>query len=158
MTNPIPAGSENPIPHLIVSDCNAAIEFYKNAFGAEEVCRMPTPDGGKIMHAEVAIGKHLIYLCDDFPEMCGGKTRDPLKLGGSPVTIHCYVEDCGASIAKAEQAGATVTMPAQDMFWGDRYGTIADPFGHAWSFATHIKDMTPEEITAAGAAAFAEWE
>lgn len=154
MTSPIPAGAENPIPHLVVSDCNAALEFYKKAFGAEEVCRMPTPDGSKIMHAEIKIGKHLIFVADDFPEFCGGVSRDPLKLGATPVSIHRYVEDCDAAIAAAEEAGARVTMPATDMFWGDRYGTISDPFGHTWSLATHIKDMTPEEIAEAGAAAF----
>jgi len=154
MTNPIPANADYPIAHLVVSDAAAALDFYSKAFGAEEVCRMAMPDGSKIMHAEMTIGKHLIFLAEDFPEMCGGVSRDPKKLGASPVTIHRYVEDCDAAIAQAEKAGATVIMPAQDMFWGDRYGTIADPFGHSWSLATRVKDMTPEEMNEAAAAAF----
>lgn len=154
MTSPIPAGAEGVLPHLVVSDCSAAIEFYKKAFDAEEVCRMPLPDGSKIMHAEVRIGSQLIFLCDDFPEMCGGVSRDPKTLGATPVTLHRYVEDCDAAIAKAEKAGASITMPAADMFWGDRYGIVSDPFGHSWSLATHLKDMTPEEMNEAAAAAF----
>ncbi len=154
MTTPIPPGEDGIIPHLVVSNAAAAIEFYTNAFGAQELFRLPMPGGDKIMHAQVKIGKTTVYLCDDFPEMCDGQTRDPKKLGASPVTIHQYVEDVDAAIAKAEKAGATVRMPAEDMFWGDRYGMVADPFGHDWSFATHVKDMTPEEIAQAGATAF----
>lgn len=153
MTNPIP--QTGIIPHLVVNDANAAIDFYTRAFGAEELCRMPAPDGKKLMHAELKIGDNLVYLCDDFPEMCGGRERAATALGGSPVTVHQYVKDCDAAIDLAERAGATVTMPAADMFWGDRYGNVTDPFGHHWSFATHIKDMTPEEMAEAAAGAFA---
>jgi uncharacterized glyoxalase superfamily protein PhnB len=154
MAKPIPEGCEGLIPHLVVNDGAAAIDFYKKALGAEELFRMPAPDGKKLMHAEIRVGGKVIFLCDDFPEMCGGKSRTPKSLGGSPVTIHQYVKDCDAAIKKAERAGATVTMPAADMFWGDRYGTVTDPFGHAWSFATHIKDLTPAEMAKAAEAAF----
>ncbi|MBX3352546.1 MAG: VOC family protein [Phycisphaeraceae bacterium] len=141
------------VPHLVVDGAAKALEFYAKAFGAEETCRMPSPDG-RLMHAEMTIGDQTIFLCDDFPEYCGGKSRTPTALGGSTVTIHRYVKDCDAAIAKAEKAGATVLMPAEDMFWGDRYGSVTDPFGHTWSFATHIKDMTPDEMAEAGKAAF----
>jgi len=154
MTAPVPPGHEGFVPHIVVHNANEAIEFYKNAFDAEEIGRMPTPDGSKLMHAEIKIAGRPVYLCDDFPEMCGGKSRTPKALGNTPVTIHQYVEDCDAAINKAEQAGATVTMPPADMFWGDRYGKVQDPFGHSWSFATHIKDVTLEEMEQAAAAAF----
>jgi PhnB protein len=97
-----------------------------------------------------------VFLADDFPEYCGGKAQSPQALGGTPVTIHRYVEDCDAAIQRAERAGATVKMPAQDMFWGDRYGVVTDPFGHVWSFATHISDPTPDQIAQAAEAAFAQ--
>ncbi len=153
MTAPIPAGHEGLIAHIVVSNGNEAIEFYKKAFGAEEFCRSAAPDG-KIMHAELRIGGAVLYLCDDFPEYCGGQSRSPLTLGTSPVTLHQYVTDCDAALQRAAEAGATLTMPATDMFWGDRYGTVTDPYGHVWSFGTHVKDMTPEEISEAAAAAF----
>lgn len=156
MAQAIPPGCEGPIPHLVVDGAAEAIEFYKKAFGAEEVARMPAPDGQRLMHAEITIGGNLIYLCDDFPDMGDGNARTPKALGGSPITIHRFVEDCDAAIKRAADAGATVAMPAQDMFWGDRYGKIVDPFGHEWSIATHIKDMTPEEMAKAGEQAFAQ--
>lgn len=155
MTNPIPAGQDGLIPHLVCDPCADAIEFYKKAFGAEEVCRMPAPGGDKLMHAQVKINGRHVFLCDDFPEYCGGQSRSPKSLGASPVTIHQYVKDCDAAIKRAADAGATVVMPATDMFWGDRYGVITDPFGHSWSLATHIKDLTPEEMAEAAGAAFA---
>ncbi len=107
------------------------------------------------MHAELKIGSSSVYLNDDFPEYSNGKSRTPTSLGGSPVVIHRYVEDCDAVVKQAEKAGAKVTMPPQDQFWGDRYGTIRDPFGHVWSFATHVKDVTPEEMARAMEEAFA---
>ncbi len=143
------------VPHLVVDGASKAMDFYAKAFGAEEICRMPAPDGKRLMHAEMKLGDQVIYLCDDFPEYCGGKSRTPSALGGSTVTIHRYTDDCDAAIAKAQKAGATVLMPAEDMFWGDRYGSVTDPFGHTWSFATHIKDMTPEEMEEAAKTAFA---
>lgn len=155
MTQPIPDGCDGLIPHLVCDPCAEAIEFYKEAFGAEEVHRAPVPDGARLMHAAIRIGDRMVYLCDDFPEFCDGQSRSPKKLGTSTVTIHQYVEDCDAAIRKAEQAGATVSMPAADMFWGDRYGSVTDPFGHQWSFATHIADPTPEEMEEAAKSAFA---
>jgi PhnB protein len=142
------------VPHLVVDGASKAMEFYAKAFGAEEICRMPAPDGKRLMHAEMKLGDQVVFLCDDFPEYCGGKSRTPSALGGSTVTIHRYTDDCDAAIAKAQKAGATVTMPPEDMFWGDRYGSVTDPFGHTWSFATHIKDMTPEEMEEAAKSAF----
>ncbi len=154
MAAPIPPGHEGLIPHLCISNAAEAIEFYKKAFGAEEICRMPSPDGSKLMHAEILIGGRPLYLADDFPEYCGGKARTPQALGASPVTVHMYVTDCDAAIKRAEAAGGTVTMPAADMFWGDRYGKVTDPFGHGWSIATHIADPTPEEMEEAAKAMF----
>ena len=156
VTGPIPAGHEGLIPHLVCDPCADAIEFYKRAFGAEEVQRVPAPDGRRIMHAAIRIGASVVFLVDDFPEFCGGKASSPEALTGTPVTIHHYVEDCDAAIKRAADAGATVLMPAQDMFWGDRYGVVTDPFGHKWSFATHVKDLTPAEVQVAMKEAFAE--
>ena len=155
-TQPIPPGHENLIPHLVCNPCSEAIEFYKKAFGAEEIHRMPAPDGRRIMHAAIRIGKSFVFLVDDFPEFCGGKSFTPAALKGTPVTIHHYVENCDAAIKRATDAGATVQMPAADMFWGDRYGVVTDPYGHKWSFATHNKDLTPAEMQAAMKDAFAQ--
>jgi uncharacterized glyoxalase superfamily protein PhnB len=152
---PIPAGHENVIPHLVCDRCAEALEFYKKAFGAEEIHRMPGPDG-RLMHAAIRIGNSFVFLADDYPEYCGGKGQSPMALQGSPVTIHRYVEDCDAAIKRAEQAGATVMMPAADMFWGDRYGAVTDPYGHKWAFATHIKDLTFEEMQEAMNEVFAQ--
>ncbi len=146
MAQPIPPGSEGLIPHLFVQGAAKAIEFYKEAFGAEELFRSPSPNSDKLMHAELTINGRVIYVNDDFPEMGSGKPRDAESLGASPVTIHQYVEDCDAAVARAEKAGVTVTMPPDDMFWGDRYATVRDPFGHEWSFATHLRDVSPQEM------------
>jgi PhnB protein len=127
------------IPHLCVNDGPAAMEFYKKAFGATEVARMPAEDGKRLMHAHLSVFDGMVYLHDDFPEYHNGKSETPKALGATPVTLHVNVPDCDAAIAKAAAAGATVTMPAQDMFWGDRYGQVVDPFGHRWSFATPVK-------------------
>ena len=153
-TQPIPPGKEQVIPHLVCDPCAQAIDFYKKAFGAEELWRMPAPDG-RVMHAELRIGTSVIFLADDFPEYCGGKASSPKALRGTRVTMHRYVQDCDAAITRAQQAGATVKMPAADMFWGDRYGVIQDPFGHNWSFGTHRQELTPEEMMAGMKAAFA---
>jgi uncharacterized glyoxalase superfamily protein PhnB len=155
-SQPIPPGLENLIPHLVCDPCSAAIEFYKKAFGAEEMHRMPAPDGKKIMHAAIRIGKSVVFLVDDFPEHCGGKSQSPRALQGTPVSLHHYVDNCDAAIKRAQDAGATVLMPAMDMFWGDRYGVVTDPYGHKWSFATHIKDLTPAEMQAEMKDAFAQ--
>lgn len=156
MTNPIPAGHEGLIPHLVCAPCADAIEFYKKAFGAEEAGRVPGPDGQRLMHAAIRIDGRMLFLVDDFPEFCEGKSETPKALGGTPVTIHRYVPDCDAAIRRAEQAGATVKMPPQDMFWGDRYGVVTDPFGHQWSFATHQRDLSPEEMVTATKEAFVQ--
>jgi uncharacterized glyoxalase superfamily protein PhnB len=139
---PIPDGYHTITPHVCVNSAAKAIEFYKQAFGAEELFRMPGP-GGKVMHAEIMIGDCHLMLNDEFPEM---GTLGPQEGSPSPVVLHLYVNDVDASMAKAEKAGAKVTMPASDMFWGDRYGQLQDPFGHRWSIATHKEDLSPEEI------------
>jgi PhnB protein len=154
-TQPIPPGHENLIPHLVCSPCSQAIDFYKKAFGAEEAHRMAGPDG-RIMHAALRIGKSIVFLVDDFPEYCEGKSETATALKGTPVTIHHFVVDCDAAIKRAQDAGATVLMPAQDMFWGDRYGVIKDPYGHKWSFGTHLKDLTPDQIRGAMKGAFSQ--
>lgn len=153
---PIPAGQEGLIPHLVCSPCSEAIEFYKKAFGAEEVSRMPAPDGRKIMHAQIRIGKSFVFLVDDFPEFCGGKSNLATANPGTPVTMHHYVENVDAAIKRAQDAGAKVQMPPADMFWGDRYGVITDPYGHKWSLATHQKDLTPEQMQAGMKEAFSK--
>jgi len=152
MVKPIPEGFHSVTPHLAVEGAAAAIDFYKKAFGAVELGRMPAGDGKRLMHAMIRIGDSVIMLADAFPEF-GGK--GPKALGGTPVTVHLYVPDSDKVFAQAVAAGATVVMPIADMFWGDRYGQLADPFGHRWSIATKKKDMTPEEMAAAGKAAMA---
>ncbi|MBX9654822.1 VOC family protein [bacterium] len=142
---PIPPGHENLIPHLVCDGAAKAIDFYTKAFGAEEIHRMPGPDG-RLMHAAMKLGNSIFFLNDDFPEYCGGAKSSPLGLKGTPVTIHRYVPSVDAAMKQAVEAGATVVMPAADMFWGDRYGIVADPFGHKWSVATHIEDMTSAEM------------
>ena len=139
---PIPDGFHTLTPHLTMKDAAAAIEFYKKAFGAVELERHHGPDGKSIMHATLKIGDSRFMLNDEFPEM-GGK--GPQTLGGSPVCMHISVAAVDEWFARAVAAGAKVTMPLADMFWGDRYGQIEDPFGHKWSLATHLEDVTPEE-------------
>jgi uncharacterized glyoxalase superfamily protein PhnB len=141
---PIPAGFHTVTPHLVCEGAADAIEFYKKAFNAVELGRMPGPDG-KLMHAQLRIGTSPIMLVDDFPDW---GSVGPKALKGSPVTIHLYVEDTDALYNQAIAAGATAKMPPADMFWGDRYGVLIDPFGHSWSIATHQRDMTPEEMQA----------
>lgn len=156
MTNPIPAGREGLIPHLVCSPASEAIAFYKRAFDAEEVSAVPAPDGVRLIHGEVKIGDAVVFLADDFPEYCGGKSQTATALGGTPVTVHRYVENVDAAFDQAVQAGATVKMPPADMFWGDRYAVVVDPFGHNWSLATHKHDPTPEEMAKAMQEAFAQ--
>ncbi len=134
-------------PHLVCAGAADAIEFYKKAFGAVEMMRLPGPQG-KLMHASVRIGDSIVMLVDEIPQ-CGA--LGPKSLKGSPVTIHLNVPDVDAIVADAVEAGAKITMPVADMFWGARYGQIEDPFGHRWSVATHIRDMSPEEIKKAAA-------
>jgi uncharacterized glyoxalase superfamily protein PhnB len=139
-------------PHLVCDGASEAIEFYKKAFGATEEGRMPGPDG-RIMHAVVRIGGAPIMLVDEMKEW---GAMGPKSLNGSPVTIHLYVDDVDAVVTRAVAAGAKVTMPVDDMFWGDRYGKLEDPFGHHWSVATHLRDLTPAEVAKAAQEAFAE--
>jgi len=139
---PIPQGMHSVTPHLVCAGAAQAIEFYKKAFGATEQNRMPGP-GGKIMHAALRIGDSTVMLADEFPEW---GSVGPKSLKGSPVTIHLYVDDADAFVARAQKAGAKVTMPVEEQFWGDRYGKIEDPFGHHWSVDTHVRDVTPEEM------------
>lgn len=142
MTQPIPEGMHSVTPHLVCEGAAEAIEFYKKAFGATEGGRLPGP-GGKIMHAQIRIGGSAVMLVDDFPEW---GSHGPKALKGSPVTIHLYVPDVDAVFNQAVAAGATVKMPVADMFWGDRYGMLIDPFGHQWSIATHKRDVSPAEM------------
>jgi PhnB protein len=139
---PIPQGMPTVTPHIVCAGASDAIDFYKKAFGAVEAARIPGPDG-KLMHGMVKINGSPVMLVDENPKwgIVGPKT-----LKGTPVTIHLYVEDVDRFVAKAVGAGAKVTMPVADMFWGDRYGVIEDPFGHHWSVATHVRDMTAEEM------------
>lgn len=143
--DPIPPGMRSVTPHLVCAGAAAAIEFYKKAFSAQEAARIPAPDG-KLIHAMVKIGDSNVMLVDEFPQM---GCSSPQTLKGSPVTLHLYVPDADATFAQAIKAGAEVVMPLNDMFWGDRYGVLKDPFGHLWSVATHIRDASPDEIKAA---------
>ncbi|MGH6646359.1 VOC family protein [Aquabacterium sp.] len=140
----IPDGMHSLTPHLVCAGAAEAIEFYKKAFNAVETARLPGPDG-KLMHAAVRIGDSVLMLVDEFPQW---GSLGPKALKGSPVTLHLYVEDVDAGVAQAVAAGAKLTMPVADMFWGDRYGQVEDPFGHKWSLATHTRDLTPEDIKA----------
>lgn len=151
MAKAIPEGHHTLTGHIIVAGGAQAIDFYKAAFGAEEIGRMNGPDGKSVMHAELKIGDSRLMLADEFPQW---GSRGPKSIGGSPVTLHLYVQDADAVFQRAVAAGATVVMPIADMFWGDRYGKLRDPFGHEWSIATHTKDMTNEEITKAAQAMF----
>lgn len=143
---PIPDGFHTITPALIVNDAAKAIEFYKEALGAEEIMCLKSPDGAMVMHCELKIGNSIIFLSDEYPDM---GSRSPKTLGGSPVSLQLYVEDVDASFERAIKAGAETIMPVEDMFWGDRFGMVSDPFGHTWGFSTHIKDLTPEEIAQA---------
>ncbi len=135
---PIPQGMHTVTPHLICAGAAEAIEFYKKAFSAVELSRMPDSDG-KVMHASIRIGDSIIMLNDEMPAW---GTFGPKSLKGSPVTIHLYVENADAVFEQAVRAGAKVTMPIADMFWGDRYGKVEDPFGHQWSIGTHVRDAS----------------
>jgi uncharacterized glyoxalase superfamily protein PhnB len=150
---PVPTGYHTLTPHLVVKGASQAIDFYKKAFGAEEISRVLGPGGKELIHAELKIGDSKLFLVDEILEM---DCRGPQNIGGTPVTIHMFVEDVDTSFNKALAAGAQVRMPLADMFWGDRYGVLVDPFGHLWSMATHKEDLTPEEIGKRSQAAFSE--
>ena len=149
---PIPDGYHTATPYLVVKNAASALEFYKKAFGAEELMRLASPDG-KIGHAEIKIGDSPIMLADEFPEM---GYRGPQALGGSPVSIMLYVEDVDARFNQAIAAGAKVKRPVKDEFYGDRAGNLEDPFGHVWTIATHKEDVSPEEIERRFAAVMAK--
>jgi PhnB protein len=142
MAKPIPEGYRTVTPYLTFDDAAAAIEFYKSAFGAKERSRLEAP-GGKIGHAEIEIGDSVVMLSDAFPQ---ASTRPPSELGGTTASVLLYVEDVDALTQRAIDAGATPTMEVADQFWGDRLGSITDPFGHAWSIATHIEDVPPDQM------------
>ena len=140
--NPIPEGMHSVTPHLVCAGASEAIAFYTRAFGAVELARLPGPDG-KLMHASLRIGDSAVMLVDEMPQW---GSLGPKALKGSPVTIHLYVPDADKVFETAIAAGATAKMPIADMFWGDRYGVLTDPFGHNWSIATHVRDVTPAEM------------
>jgi len=139
---PIPKGYHSLTPYIVVKDAARAIEFYKRAFGVSVVARMDGPNG-KIMHAELKIGDSMMMLSDEMP---GSGARSPQTLGGSSVNIFLYVDKVDDVFQQAVSAGAKVDMPVADLFWGDRYGKLTDPFGHSWSLGTHVRDVSPEEM------------
>jgi PhnB protein len=141
-TQPVPEGYHTVTPYLAVEDAARAIEFYTQAFGAKEVVRMDAP-GGMIGHAELEIGDSRIMLSDPFPQ---ASTKPPKELGGTSFSVMMYVEDVDAAFKRAVDAGATVSMELTNQFWGDRFGTVTDPFGHVWGLATHVEDVPPEEM------------
>jgi PhnB protein len=139
---PIPDGYHTATPYLALDDAAAAIEFYKKAFGAKERGRMEAP-GGKIGHAELEFGDSVVMLSDALPQF---STRSPKELGGTTSSVFLYVEDVDAVVKQAVDAGATIEMEVEDQFWGDRFGSVQDPFGHIWAVATHVEDVPPEEM------------
>lgn len=151
MAKAIPEGYHALTPSITVHNAADAIEFYKRAFGAKERMRMPGP-GNTIGHAELQIGDSVLMLSDPFPQ---ATVKPPKEVGGTTVGIFMHVEDVDEVVQQAVDAGATVSMPVQDQFWGDRFGTVTDPFGHEWLLATHIEDLTPEEIAERGKTAMA---
>lgn len=152
MAKPIPEGFHSITPYLAIKGAAEAIDFYKRAFGATERSRMAAP-GGSVVHAEIQIGDSVIMLGEENPQM---GAPGPKTLGGSTGGLMIYVEDVDAAFARAVGAGATVQMPVADMFWGDRYGRLVDPFGHLWSIGTHKEDLTPEQIGERAQAWFAK--
>ena len=152
MTKAIPDGFHSLTPHLIVTDGAAAIEFYKKAFGAQELSRLLTPDGKTVMHAQLKIGDSCLMLGGEFPP----HNLAPKNRGGTDVFLHLYLPDADAAFARAVKAGCTVKMPVSDMFWGDRYGVVEDPSGHQWSIATHQHDFTQAQVEANAKAFFAK--
>lgn len=141
--SPVPEGFNTVSAHIIIKNAKEALEFYKKAFGAEELCVMTGPDGNSVMHAEIKIGNSVIMIGDEYP---GPGVKSPVTLNGSSVCIHIYTEDADALFDRAKDAGATEVMPIGDQFWGDRYGMLSDPYGHYWSVATHKEDLTVDEI------------
>jgi uncharacterized glyoxalase superfamily protein PhnB len=151
MVKAVPEGTHTVTPHLVIKGAAKAIEFYKRAFGAQEHGRMAMP-GGMVGHAELQIGDSVLYLADESPFGAG---RSPQALKGSSVVIHLYLDDVDSAFQRAVGAGAKVVQPLSDMFWGDRYAQVRDPFGHLWSMATHKEDLSPEEMARRGQEAMA---
>ena len=151
MTKPIPEGYPRLTPYLIVDGASAAIDFYGSVLGASERMRMPMPNG-RIGHAELELGDSLLMLADENPDM---DIRGPASLGGTPVSMHLYVEDADAVFARALEAGAKALRPLEDRFYGDRSGQFEDPFGHRWDVSTHVEDVPPEEMSKRAEAAMA---
>jgi len=149
---PIPDGMHTITPHLVCAGAVDAIEFYKKAFNAQELIRIGGANG-KIIHACMQIGDSKVMLVDEFPQW---GSFSPMSLKGASVTIHLYVEDADGVFAQAINSGAKVRMPLENTFWGDRYGVVEDPFGHLWSVATHIRDISPGDIQAAADKMFAQ--
>ncbi len=147
----VPEGMHTITPHLVVRGADKAIEFYKNAFGAQVLGVHHTPDG-KVMHAGLKIGDSHLMLADEFPGM--GSCQSPQTLGGTSATINIYTENVDQLFNRAVAAGATVTMPLANQFWGDRYGQVKDPFGHTWALGQHVEDVAPEEMEQRGRAMF----
>jgi PhnB protein len=145
---PIPDGYHTITPYLSVKGAADAIEFYKKAFGATEVMRLAQPDG-RVGHTELQIGESRVMLADEFPEM---NFRSPDSIGGTPVHLHMYVENVDAVVSQAVAAGAKLVRPVQDQFYGDRLGTVADPYGHVWHVSTHKEDLSIEELRKRAAA------
>ncbi|BBY75460.1 hypothetical protein MPRF_23590 [Mycolicibacterium parafortuitum] len=145
----VPAEANTPmlVPHLVVGDAAAALDFYAKAFGAVEMARLPGPEG-KIMHAAFQINGAMVFLNDDFPEFCDGRSSTPVALGGSSVTIHLHGPDVEGRFQRALDAGATVVNPLEDQFWGDRYGVVRDPFGHQWSLAETVREVDMNDVMA----------
>lgn len=141
-------------PYLVVSNAAAAIDFYKKAFGAVELVRHPAPGTDKLMHAHLVIHGGHVMLCDDFSSMMGGKSETPEALGGSPVTFHIHADNADAVWEQATAAGAEITMPIADQFWGDRYGQLRDPFGHKWSIGQTLRNPSRQELEEGAKAAF----
>ena len=150
---PIPEGYNTVNAYIAVDDASQAIEFYKRAFGAKERSKMEGPPG-KIAHAELQIGDSVIMLSDPFPQ---SPLKTPKEAGGSTASMMLYVEDVDEFVQQAVDAGATITMPVEDQFWGDRFGKVTDPFGHDWSIATHVEDVSPEEMAKRGQEAMASF-
>jgi PhnB protein len=144
---PIPDGYHTITPQIVLDDCAGAIDFYKKAFGAEELLRMPGP-GGKIVHAEIRIGDSVVMMSDEMPPMPGqpGTYKPPRSAGLSTGALFLYVNDVDSAFDRAVKAGCTVRTQLMDMFWGDRFGQVIDPFGHTWAMATHKEDVAPEEM------------
>lgn len=140
----IPDGYHSVTPHIVVKDGRAALEFYKKAFGAEEMMVIPGPDGKGVMHGEVRIGNSVLMFAGEWP---GAQTQAPATLKGTTAAIMIYSPDVDSAFNRAVQAGATVVMPPTNMFWGDRYSQVKDPEGHVWSIATHVEDVPPDECS-----------